>query len=185
MKRLAYLLTLFTIVCCTTLNVQAQEKKGFDKSRLFTGGNVGLSFSTNYSFVEVSPILGYYFTDKFSAGLGPSYQYYKIFGSSINIIGARTFARYDILDNLFLHGEYGTFSYKDDSDNGRQSFSMLPIGGGYRQFMGRTSIYAMALYDMLYAQNKGNPNLFLVSALNNGIRTNNGWIFRFGVNFGF
>ncbi len=190
MKKLTYLLTLLVVICFTSFNTQAQnapEKKGFDKSRLFTGGNIGLSFSNNYSFIEVSPIIGYYFTDKFSAGLGPSYQYHKFgfYDFSFNIIGARTFARYDILDNIFLHGEYGVFSYKDDSDNSRQSFSMLPIGGGYRQYMGRTSIYAMALYDMFYAKNKDNQNLFYYAGLNNGIRTNNGWIFRFGVNFGF
>ncbi|MEZ4883417.1 MAG: hypothetical protein R3E32_01680 [Chitinophagales bacterium] len=187
MKKLTYLLAILSFVCFLNINAQAQtpEKKGFDKSRLFTGGSIGLSFSNNYSFVEVSPIIGYYFTDKFSAGLGPSYQYHK-FGFldySFNIIGANAFARYDILDNFFLHGEYGVFSYKDDSDNSRQSFSMLPIGGGYRQFMGRTSIYAMALYDMFYAKNKDNQNLFYF--VGNGLRTNTGWIFRVGVNFGF
>ena len=181
---------LFAITSFTCMDIQAQnntpERGGFDRSRLFTGGNIGLSFSNNYSFVEVSPIIGYYFTDKLSAGLGPSYQYHK-FGFldySFNIIGARAFTRYDILDNIFLHGEYGTFSYKDNSDNSRQNFSMLPIGGGYRQWMGRTSIYAMALYDFFYARNKDNQRLLWFTGINNGITTNNGWIFRVGVNIG-
>lgn len=189
MKRLIGLWTLLAVVCCISLDVQAQEKTGFDKSRLFTGGNIGLSFSNTYSFVEVSPIIGYYFTDKLSAGLGPSYQYHKFsfgsFNSSFNIIGARAFGRYDILDNIFAHAEYGTFSYKDSSEDRRESFSMLPIGGGYRQFMGRTSLYVMALYDFFYAKNKDNQNLFFATGISNGIRTNNGWIFRVGVNFGF
>lgn len=189
MKKVTYLLTLIVVVCLMSFNTQAQNEAksgGFDSSRLFTGGNIGLSFSNNYSFVEVSPIIGYYFTDKFSAGLGPSYQYHKFgfYDYSFNILGVRTFARYDILDNIFIHGEYGTYTYKDNSDNERRNFSTLPIGGGYRQYMGRTSIYAMALYDMFYAKNKDNANLLFYTG-GGGIRTNGGWIFRFGVNFGF
>ena len=42
------------------------EKKGFDPQRLFFGGNFGLTFG-NFTFINVSPVVGYRLTDKFSA----------------------------------------------------------------------------------------------------------------------
>ena len=68
------LLVVAAVVCCT-VSVFAQDDatqedvKGFDRKRLFVGGNFGLTFG-NFTFINVSPQLGYRFNDFFAAGIG-------------------------------------------------------------------------------------------------------------------
>ena len=57
-------------------SAQSSEGGGaFDKSKLFFGGNLGLSFGT-YTIVNVSPLVGYHFTPVFAAGAGVNYSYF-------------------------------------------------------------------------------------------------------------
>jgi hypothetical protein len=49
-----------------------KEKKKFDPSRLVFGGNLGASFG-DYTFVNVSPQVGYMFSPMFTAGAGINY----------------------------------------------------------------------------------------------------------------
>jgi hypothetical protein len=48
------------------------EKKGFDPSRLVFGGNFSMSFG-DFTFINVSPQVGYRFTEMFTAGAGLNY----------------------------------------------------------------------------------------------------------------
>src|SRR5882724_9000243 len=52
-----------------------EPKTGFDKSKLFIGGNFGLSFSNYYSLVNVSPQIGYRFNDYLAVGTGVNFIY--------------------------------------------------------------------------------------------------------------
>src|SRR5579863_1259320 len=54
---------------------QDSDGKGFDKSKLFVGGNLGLAFGT-YTIVNVSPLVGYHFASVLAAGVGLNYSYY-------------------------------------------------------------------------------------------------------------
>ena len=83
--------------------------------RFYFGGNLGASFGT-ITFIDVSPMIGYRITPKFSVGVGATYQYWKDsrytpdFKQSI--YGGRLFSRYVIAEdflgagNLFAHTEY-------------------------------------------------------------------------------
>jgi hypothetical protein len=51
-----------------------KEKKGFDPQRLVIGGSLGASFG-NYTFVNVSPQVGYMFNQYITAGAGINYIY--------------------------------------------------------------------------------------------------------------
>lgn len=105
------------------------------REHIFTGGNFGLQFGT-ITLVDLSPLIGYKITPKFSAALGVTYTYLKDNrynpAYSTNIYGARVIGRYFILENLFAHAEYealnGEWIY-----NKRFTIYNVLAGGGYRQ----------------------------------------------------
>ena len=114
MRKLILHIILFIII---GLNSFAQDssmirkhppKKSF-KDRIFVGGNLGLQFGT-VTFADISPLVGYKFTEKITAGIGATYQYYhykdKYYDFETNVYGGRVFARYNFTDYLFAHAEY-------------------------------------------------------------------------------
>jgi len=128
-------------------------------SRFFTGGNIGLQFGSQ-TMIEASPILGYKITDNFSAGIGFTYQYYRLnlYGTIFKtyIYGGSVFARYYIFENFFIHGEYealnletaffdpGSLFHKGE----RYWIGSVLGGGGYRQPIGGNSyLNIMVLYN--------------------------------------
>lgn len=86
--------------------------------RLYVGGSIGAGFSNYATFVDVSPMVGYMLTERWSAGPGYTYQFIrdKVWAESIHITGPRVFSRFGILDWLFLHAEYEHLFYKWRSD---------------------------------------------------------------------
>jgi hypothetical protein len=46
------------------------EPKGFQKEKLFVGGNFGLTFGNSYTLINISPQIGYRFNRFLAAGLG-------------------------------------------------------------------------------------------------------------------
>jgi hypothetical protein len=54
-----------------------EEGEGFQKDRLFVGGNFGLSFGDQI-LVNISPVVGYRFSELFAAGLGINGQYVSV-----------------------------------------------------------------------------------------------------------
>jgi len=177
---------------------QATELKGnkqFDWGRVFIGGNLGgsgLSFSNGGNStinIQLSPIVGYRVTERFSAGVGPIFNYYKRGGFDGNAIwGTRVLARYDILPQFFLSSEYSNIWFKCDYINNAtfetievtESIRSFPIGGGYRQRMaGRSSFVAELMYDVLYKADGG------TSANDCFFDPGTGLVYRIGVNVGF
>jgi len=134
----------------------------FEKNRLFTGGNLGLQFGT-YTSIDVSPIIGYYFTNKFAAGIGAIYQY-NGFKDNINpansyntnIYGANCFLRYYLFKNIFAHAEYEAlnletlyFDQLNRYSTPRFWVQSVLLGGGYRQPIGEhSSVNIMLLYNI-------------------------------------
>jgi hypothetical protein len=78
MKKLLFLVVLFS-VSASILFAQDEEKKGFKKDNLFTGGSISLGFGSAYgssSFsVGASPIFGYNITKWLDAGIAINYNY--------------------------------------------------------------------------------------------------------------
>jgi len=160
--RTILIILLFTFISFRGYS-QNFEEKGFDKNRLFSGGNFGLQLGT-YTVIDVSPIIGYRFTERFSAGVGGIYQYYGYknkyypgLNFNTNIYGGKTFIRFYILDYLFAHGEYEVLSleteYFDPSRirhlTERFLVHSVLVGGGYAQRIGMNSaINLMLLYNI-------------------------------------
>ncbi len=74
-KALVFLLTI--LLAYSSLWAQDQEeapKKGFQQEKLFAGGYFGLTFG-DYTAINITPNLGYRFSNFFAAGMGLNAQY--------------------------------------------------------------------------------------------------------------
>jgi hypothetical protein len=123
--------------------------------KLYYGGNLGFNFSNIGYFANVSPLVGYHITPKFSAGVTVTYMYYEFhtpYGTLKNsIYGGGIFARYFIFENIFAHAEIQALNGEWVDGN---RFNLYPflVGGGYRgRITERASFFTMILYDLNYS----------------------------------
>jgi len=147
-----------------------EEQEKTVRDRIFFGGNFGLSFSTNISYVEVSPLIGYWITDNLAAGTGPVYQYIKYYDDKYNSFGGRIYTRYIIFRNFFIHAEEQLTVQKyiltspQSSNEESNLINDLMIGGGLRMPIGqRSSINLMLLYNLTESSlsTKRNPVIMI------------------------
>ena len=133
--------------------------KGFDWEKVYTGGGLALQFGT-YTFIDISPLVGYRLTEDLSVGFGVSYKYLsdnRIKGYNSHLYGGNLFSRYVFAENFFGQVEYELINVEYFTVNGaglitdseRKDVSYLWIGGGYRQPIGPNSyLNLMALYNL-------------------------------------
>lgn len=147
-----YLLVLFSVLMfCFG---KSQESNWSDK--IYIGGNLGLGFG-DITYVDVSPIVGYRITERFSSGAGLTYLYFKDtrFDYQASTIGWSIFSRYNLSEQIFLHAEFQrqTYTAKSislDVESQRVSVPYLLLGGGYIQPMGANSaLFVSILYDVI------------------------------------
>lgn len=146
-----FFLTFLILVCKIAFGQESAQTKGSFSDRLFFGGNFGLMFGT-ITYAEISPLVGYRITERLSAGPGISYIYLQDnrFGLSTSIYGGRVFARYNITDYLFGHGEYEVLNRESPySLEGRINVTSIFVGGGYRQRISPNSfLFIMGLWNL-------------------------------------
>lgn len=165
-------------------------RKGFDPSRLVLGGSLGMVFG-DYTNIDISPLVGYRFSDYIAAGVNINAQYgqnkwweydrvtqrdkYTIFGGGI-------WGRVYPLPMVFIHiqPEYNfitqnTTYYPQNAE--KQTYKTnygvpsLLVGAGYTQSVGgRVGIGISILYDVI--QDRRSPY-------------NNNLIYRVGAGLGF
>ena len=102
MKKIYILALLLSMSVSTFSQVEIDKgEKASIMDRLYFGGGFSASFGT-ITYVYVSPTVGYMITRGFSAGIGPTYQYYKdkryVPTYESNSYGGRLFARQNIYD---------------------------------------------------------------------------------------
>lgn len=136
------------------------EKPSF-KDRIFTGGGLGASFSSYYSFISVSPLIGVSVTPKLATGIQFTYRYTKYKYSnapdfSTNDYGVSPFVRFQVYGPFFVHGEYEYLNYEypiSASESVRRGYSSVMAGGGLFQPIGRRAgLFLLALYNFSYDQ---------------------------------
>lgn len=168
------------IVCLTTLPGLAQESdtvkrvKGFQKEKLFFGGNFGLTFG-DYTLINVSPQIGYRFTKAFAAGFGINAQYvgYKerdfngdVFRKvSQGVTGLNVFGRVYPFEQFFVQLQpeanylFGKQTYyqptKEEYKLDAVIAPSLLAGGGAALPAGRGAFIVSIFYDVL--QDKNSP----------------------------
>jgi hypothetical protein len=164
----------FLLLCCATFMIltvmaqDAEEEKGFQKERLFMGGNFGLSFG-DFTLINISPQLGYRFSNLFAAGFGINGQYVgvkrrnfagqPISKTSQGVIGLNVFGRIYPIQYLMLQVQpeanyiFGkqTF-YGSPSQEYKMDASIVPsllLGAGFVIPSGRGSMIISVFYDAL------------------------------------
>lgn len=186
---------LLTLAVCTALMAQDQQppadqgaKKGFDRSRIFIGGNFGLSFGS-YTLINISPQVGYRFNDYFAGGVGINAIYSSekySYGERIKlgIAGMNIFGRFYPIQQVFAQLQpemnyiWGSREYSGtkNSLNGKILPSLLAGVGGVVP-MGRSGgLVIMGQYDILNKSytypNPGTPygkNIFFSVGFNVGL----------------
>lgn len=168
--KLAARLLFFMVVLAGGAYAQDPEPvKGFDRNKLFFGGNFGLSFGNN-TLVNISPQAGYRFNRHFAAGAGinalySSFRTRYVDGSvyskqSYGMAGLNVFGRAYLIDQLFLQAQpeanyiWGKYKQYDVSPpyEMKSKGEVLPsllLGVGGAIPAGTGSFIIMAQYDVL------------------------------------
>ena len=164
MKKI-YLLLILAISFLSYAHAQEEAGGGgFDKSKLFVGGTIGLSFSYATSIV-VAPMVGYQFSPLFAAGVGLNYSYYS-YDNGFNdyfketYLGMSIFGRVYPLQQFFLQVQpelnyvWGNGYFPSINQNEYSKVSQfvpsLLLGGGAAIPAGRSGAFTISiLYDVL------------------------------------
>jgi len=139
------------------------------KDRFFFGGSLGLQFGS-YTYIDVSPLVGYKVTEKLHVGLGFTYIYLdaeaQFSNSSIkrystSDYGGRIFGRYYIYQNFFAHTEFEVlnigypvyYPVSDKIEIFRETVTSWFVGGGYNQAIGENAaLQLMILWNLTEEQ---------------------------------
>lgn len=155
----------------TVAQAQEQEKretpqerqsapKGFDRSKLFLSGTFGFTFGSSVTMINVSPQLGYRFSDILAAGAGVNFIYnsvdYGSFKQNLGYAGVNAFGRIYPIPYIVLHAQpelnyrWGKRRFNGSAPDEKLNGSFVPsllIGGGANIPSGNGSITIMVLYD--------------------------------------
>ncbi|HSV76755.1 MAG TPA: hypothetical protein VLH37_06960 [Bacteroidales bacterium] len=148
------------------------------RERFFVGGFIGLQFGTQTA-INISPIAGFRFTNRLSAGVGGTYQYYndRFFGRSFttHVYGYSLFTRFNVIPRAFLQAEFEQLSLQSreerilDQPGERIWETNWFLGAGYRQPLSENVWFNVMV---LYNFNENSQAYFQNP------------IFRFGINVG-
>ncbi|WP_162417677.1 hypothetical protein [Cyclobacterium roseum] len=137
------------------------------EERMYFGGNGSLQFGT-VTFVEVSPLAGVMITERYSVGLGATYQYLNnrfYQNGQAHIYGGRIFNRFNVLPKFFLHAEYEALNVEVENvnPNTNEVFitrdwvpGMMGGVGYFTPFGDRGGMNFMLLYNFTY-DNRRSP----------------------------
>ncbi len=130
--------------------------------RIYFGGGGSLGggndfYGNRYFAVYVNPLVGYYITQNWSAGIAINYTYLSYPDQNVRLhqYGVSPFTRYNF-GKLFAYAEYSTISVPSFDNSYRRTFHRLPIGLGYTAPIGKkAALNIMGLYDVLYDKRNG------------------------------
>lgn len=139
------------------------EKKGFKKENIFVGGNLGVQFGS-YTFVNVSPQVGYHFNKYFEAGAGVNLQYVSqkyedqfgndFYKQSNYVFGGNLFARVFPVRPVFIQIQpeynwinarlkYYNSNYPTEKYTAHTPSLLLGLGGSFE------GVLVSLMYDVL------------------------------------
>lgn len=180
MKRFVVLGLVMAVAFAARAQDDDEERGGFKKENLFTGGSISLSFGNNSFLVGVNPVFGYKLAEWVDAGLVINYQY-SSFRDYYNIddrlrqslYGGGVFTRLFPIDFLFAQAQvehnFITQKYIQPPNGGPtekytvEANSVL-VGAGYAQgrMRGFNSgyFYLSILFDITNNPNSPYTNVY-------------------------
>lgn len=122
--------------------------------KIYVGGGLGgFGFSSDRTWVSVNGQVGYRITEKWNAGVGLTYQYFKFkepINVSFNDYGLSFYSQYIIYQPFFAMAQYEIL-FLDDPE-GRFTYDTFLLGGGISQpFGGKGFANFYVLYNILYS----------------------------------
>lgn len=155
------------------------------KQRIYVGGEVGLSFGTNSSYIHLSPIVGYDITEKLSAGFLGMYQLWHFkdfYDNSFNYhsYGGGIFTRFRPIPQIITQLEFDLFNTNDFASGtlDRVNVPAFMLGLGYANDFGNGAYYQiMLMYDFI-----NDPNMPLPPLLFPQLHLKMGFIWHLGAN---
>jgi len=155
-----------------TDSTKRKEKKDLEwLDKVTYGGNVQLQFGT-YTFVYLSPTIGYSPLKKVNVGIGVIYNYISInygvpYGSvSQSVFGGHSYARYFVSDDFFIQAQYdklrqpNVYSYNADQ---KKWVDYLLAGVGFRKPIGnKVGLSATLMYNLTPDRLSIYPNRIIV-----------------------
>jgi hypothetical protein len=169
--RLSVIITLIIVLSSESI-IYAQRRNNDTPSireRIFFGGDIGLAFSSQQTYIDLSPVVGFWILPRLNVAIGPKYEFYREYNYRSNIYGGRVYSQFVIVQDLntvipiglnlgiFFDAEEELYSLKQSIDDGtnvttENHFIHTPlVGVGISQPIGqRASINLMvlwALYD--------------------------------------
>ena len=180
MKKLALLVVV--VFCCNLSFGQDEETSGFQKDKLFAGGNFGLAFGS-YTLVNLSPQVGYRFNRFLSAGLGLNLVYASqkendIYGNDFSktsewITGLNMFARFYPSQQFLIQIQpeanyiWGDIKYYQPTETvyklNAEIVPSLLVGGGVVIPSAKGSFQTTIMYDVLQRPNSYYGNRPIIS----------------------
>jgi hypothetical protein len=161
---------LFAVVSVQAQDDEEEEKKGFKKENLFTGGSISLAFYNNTFLVGGSPVFGYSIARWIDAGIVANYNYtsyrdvsafddklrQSVYGGGgfVKLYPVRFLFAQAQLEHNFIRQKYippsGTGGLSQVTNEDASSFL---IGGGYTTSRdpesGRPFFYLAVLFDLM------------------------------------
>lgn len=195
-----------SLVCINTKaqDENEEQKKGFKKENLFTGGSVTASFYSGVTVLGISPMFGYRIANWTDAGLVFNLNYtsirdYRQFDDKLKqtVKGVGVFTRIYPVNFLFIQGQFEknfiTQRYVPSPNlplynayKETVNANSLLVGAGYtqgRQRGSNTFFYMAILFDVLKEENS--PYVDVAIDPNTGYRSVRAIpIIRAGVNIG-
>lgn len=135
---------------------EIKKESGFDKRKLIVGGHLGLGLGSDYTFIDVSPQIGYQFSRYFAGGGGINYTYYKSYDWSRNYLGMNLYARITPIQYIAFQVQPEVYRMWDNYYNNSEIVPCLLVGAGVIIPAGKGGISMMLYYDLI--QDKYSPH---------------------------
>ncbi len=167
MKKLIAVFLLASVSFSAMAQDEEEEKTGFRKDKLFTGGGVSVGFGSRQTVLGANPVLGYSLTDWLDAGIALNYVYssirdYYLPGDKLRqtLYGPGVFTRLFPARIIFVQAQYErNFSrqkYREFDGSSQLTSKVasnsLLLGGGValgRQPGSNTFFYISMLFDVI------------------------------------